>query len=40
MTDERVGRLVKTVLFKSYFLYCQQAGIEFGAEARVVVRGE
>jgi hypothetical protein len=29
VTDERVGRLVKTVLFKSYYLYCQQAGIEW-----------
>jgi hypothetical protein len=29
VTEERVGRLVKTVLFKAYFLYCQQAGIEW-----------
>ena len=29
VTDERVGRLVKTVLFKSYFQYCHQAGIEW-----------
>jgi hypothetical protein len=29
VTDERVGRIVKTVLFKAYFLYCQQAGIEW-----------
>ena len=29
VTEERVGRLVKTVLFKAYFQYCQQAGIEW-----------
>lgn len=29
VTEERVGRLVKTVLFKAYFLHCQQAGIDW-----------
>jgi hypothetical protein len=29
VTEERVGRLVKTVLFKAYFLYCQKAGIDW-----------
>ncbi|MDB5853029.1 MAG: hypothetical protein JWR22_1070 [Herminiimonas sp.] len=29
VTEERVGRLVKTVLFKAYYLYCQQVGIEW-----------
>jgi hypothetical protein len=29
ITEERVGRVVKTVLFKAFFLYCQQAGIEW-----------
>jgi hypothetical protein len=29
VTEERVGRLVKTVLFKAYFMFCQQAGIEW-----------
>lgn len=29
VTEERVGRIVKTVLFKAFFLYCQQAGIDW-----------
>jgi hypothetical protein len=29
VAEERVGRLAKTVLFKAYFQYCQQAGIEW-----------
>ena len=28
ITDERVGRLVKTVLFKAFYLYCCRNGIE------------
>lgn len=28
VTNDRGGRLVTTVLFKAYFQYCQQAGIE------------
>lgn len=29
VSDGHQGRLVKTVLFKAYFLYCQQAGIDW-----------
>jgi hypothetical protein len=29
VTDTREGRLVKTLLFKAYFLYCQQAMIDW-----------
>lgn len=29
VTNEKVGRLVKTVLFKAYFQYCLQTGIEW-----------
>lgn len=29
VTEERVGRLVKTVLFKAFFQYCQRNGIEW-----------
>ena len=29
VTDGKVGRLVTTVLFKAYYQYCQQAGIEW-----------
>ena len=29
ITNERVGRMVKTALFKAFFLYCQQQGIEW-----------
>ena len=29
VADGKVGRLVTTVLFKAYFQYCQQAGIEW-----------
>ncbi len=29
VTGERVGSSVKTVLFKAFFLYCQQQGIEW-----------
>lgn len=29
VTEQRVGRMVKTVLFKAFFQYCQQAGIEW-----------
>lgn len=29
VTNERVGRLVTSVLFKAYFQYCQQTGIEW-----------
>lgn len=29
ITDERIGRLVKTALFKAYFQYCLQTGIEW-----------
>lgn len=29
VTHEKVGRLVKTVLFKAFFQYCQYAGIEW-----------
>ena len=29
VTEQRVGRMVKTVLFKAYFQYCQAAGIEW-----------
>jgi hypothetical protein len=29
VTGERVGRMVKTVLFKAFFQYCRQAGIEW-----------
>jgi hypothetical protein len=29
VTGQRVGRMVKTVLFKAFFQYCQQAGIEW-----------
>lgn len=28
ITEERTGRVVKTVLFKAFFLYCRQTGIE------------
>ncbi len=28
ITDERVGRLVKTVLFKAFYLYCRRNNIE------------
>lgn len=28
VTEDRVGRVVKTVLFKAFFLYCQQTGID------------
>lgn len=28
VTDERVGRLVKTALFKAFFNYCEQHGID------------
>lgn len=28
VTEERVGRLVKTVLFKAFYLYCRRNGIE------------
>lgn len=29
VTGERIGNMVKTVLFKAFFLYCQQAGIDW-----------
>lgn len=29
VAGDRVGNMVKTVLFKAYFLYCQQAGIDW-----------
>ena len=29
ITNERVGRMVKTALFKAFFLYCQQQGVEW-----------
>jgi hypothetical protein len=29
VTGQRVGRMVKTVLFKAFFQYCRQAGIEW-----------
>ena len=29
VTDSKSGRLVKTMLFKAFFQYCQQAGIEW-----------
>lgn len=29
ITNDRVGRLVKTVLFKAFFLYCQKIGVEW-----------
>lgn len=29
VTGERIGSSVKTVLFKAFFLYCQQQGIEW-----------
>lgn len=29
VTDGKVGRLVTTVLFKAYFQYCQQIGVEW-----------
>lgn len=29
ITGERIGNMVKTVLFKAFFLYCQQAGIDW-----------
>lgn len=29
ITDQKVGRAVKTLLFKAFFLYCQQEGIEW-----------
>lgn len=29
VTEERIGRLVKSVLFKAFYLYCQRNGIEW-----------
>ncbi|WP_137895323.1 hypothetical protein [Ramlibacter sp. 2FC] len=29
IAGERIGNMVKTVLFKAFFLYCQQAGIDW-----------
>ncbi len=29
VTDHKIGRTVKTVLFKAFYLYCQQQGIEW-----------
>jgi len=29
ITGDRIGNMVKTVLFKAYFMYCQQAGIDW-----------
>lgn len=29
VTEQRVGRMVKTVLFKAFFQYCERAGIEW-----------
>ncbi|MDB5797816.1 MAG: hypothetical protein JWP36_1718 [Paucimonas sp.] len=29
ITADRVGRMVKTALFKAFFLYCQQQGVEW-----------
>jgi hypothetical protein len=29
ISEGRIGRVVKTMLFKAYFLYCQSAGIEW-----------
>lgn len=29
ITEDRVGRVVKTALFKAYYLYCVEAGIEW-----------